>query len=199
MQTGKKKPALPWLLAGAVLAGYLGYMLGGIWKEGITYVEFMERLSAVCERPLANYWSAYSLKLIAFAELIYAMAMLMYYTSGRNLMPGKEHGTARLEPPAQAARLLEDKDPERNRILSKNVYGFPETKTQREYPDLRRLRSRKDLLLCKAQPDAAPQELLLYLYRSEGRDPAKLRTDAKGQRLSGEGHQPVGDGKIRLL
>ena len=121
MQTGKKKPALPWLLAGAVLAGYLGYMLGGIWKEGITYVEFMERLSAVCERPLANNWSAYSLKLIAFAELIYAMAMLMYYTSGRNLMPGKEHGTARLEPPAQAARLLEDKDPERNRILSKNV------------------------------------------------------------------------------
>lgn len=44
MQTGKKKPALPWLLAGAVLAGYLGYMLGGIWKEGITYVEFMGAL-----------------------------------------------------------------------------------------------------------------------------------------------------------
>ena len=28
--------------------------------------------------------------------------------------------------------------------------------------------SRKDLLLCKAKPDAAPQKLLLYLYRSEG-------------------------------
>ena len=139
MQTGKKKPALPWLLAGAVLAGYLGYMLGGIWKEGITYVEFMERLSAVCERPLANYWSAYSLKLIAFAELIYAMAMLMYYTSGRNLMPGKEHGTARLEPPAQAARLLEDKDPERNRILSKNV---------RMSMDFRKLKLNGNILIC---------------------------------------------------
>lgn len=139
MQTGKKKPALPWLLAGAVLAGYLGYMLGGIWKEGITYVEFMERLSAVCERPLANNWSAYSLKLIAFAELIYAMAMLMYYTSGRNLMPGKEHGTARLEPPAQAARLLEDKDPERNRILSKNV---------RMSMDFRKLKLNGNILIC---------------------------------------------------
>lgn len=139
MQTGKKKPALPWLLAGAVLAGYLGYMLGGIWKEGITYVEFMERLSAVCERPLANYWSAYSLKLIAFAELIYVMAMLMYYTSGRNLMPGKEHGTARLESPAQAARLLEDKDPERNRILSKNV---------RMSMDFRKLKLNGNILIC---------------------------------------------------
>lgn len=139
MQTEKKKPALPWLLAGAVLAGYLGYMLGGIWKEGITYVEFMERLSAVCERPLTNYWSAYSLKLIAFAELVYAMAMLMYYTSGRNLMPGKEHGTARLEHPAQAARLLEDKDPERNRILSKNV---------RMSMDFRKLKLNGNILIC---------------------------------------------------
>ena len=69
MQTGKKKPALPWLLAGAVLAGYLGYMLGGIWKEGITYVEFMERLNAVCERPIANYWSAYSLKLLSLIHI----------------------------------------------------------------------------------------------------------------------------------
>ena len=34
MQTTKKKPSLIFILVGAVLAGYLGYLINGAWTEG---------------------------------------------------------------------------------------------------------------------------------------------------------------------
>ncbi len=35
MQTTKKKPSLIFILVGAVLAGYLGYLINGAWTKGI--------------------------------------------------------------------------------------------------------------------------------------------------------------------
>ena len=35
MQTTKKKPSLIIILVGAVLSGYLGYLINGAWTEGI--------------------------------------------------------------------------------------------------------------------------------------------------------------------
>lgn len=32
MQTSKKKPSMVFLLLGAILAGYLGYLIGGAWE-----------------------------------------------------------------------------------------------------------------------------------------------------------------------
>ena len=43
MQTTKKKPSLIFILVGAVLAGYLGYLINGAWIEGIAFNEFMVR------------------------------------------------------------------------------------------------------------------------------------------------------------
>ena len=43
MQTTKKKPSLIFILVGAVLAGYLGYLINGAWTEGIAFNEFMDR------------------------------------------------------------------------------------------------------------------------------------------------------------
>ena len=47
MQTTKKKPSLIFILVGAVLAGYLGYLINGAWIEGIAFNEFMDRFNAV--------------------------------------------------------------------------------------------------------------------------------------------------------
>jgi hypothetical protein len=44
MQTTKKKPSLIFILVGAVLAGYLGYLINGAWIEGIAL-------------PLMNLWT----------------------------------------------------------------------------------------------------------------------------------------------
>ena len=49
------------------------------------------------------------------------MAVIMYYTSRRNLMPGREYGTAKFADVAQVNKMLRDKDEQRNRILSQNV------------------------------------------------------------------------------
>lgn len=43
MQTSKKKPSMVFLLLGAILAGYLGYLIGGAWEEGMDLMEFLDR------------------------------------------------------------------------------------------------------------------------------------------------------------
>ena len=43
MQTTKKKPSLIFILVGAVLSGYLGYLINGAWTEGIAFNDFMNR------------------------------------------------------------------------------------------------------------------------------------------------------------
>lgn len=57
MQTTKKKPSLIFILVGAVLAGYLGYLINGAWSEGVAFNEFMNRFNEVCAAPFANYYN----------------------------------------------------------------------------------------------------------------------------------------------
>ncbi|HHX55721.1 MAG TPA: hypothetical protein GX705_05170, partial [Clostridiales bacterium] len=121
MKTSKKKPSILFLLFGEVFAGYIGYLIGGAWKQGIELNEFISRFNETCRTPFANYYNGYTLKAIAIAMGIYVMAFVMYYTSQRNYMPGKEFGTARFENPKQVNKVLMDKDENFNRILSQNV------------------------------------------------------------------------------
>ena len=79
MQTTKKKPSLIFILVGAVLAGYLGYLINGAWAEGIAFNEFMDRFNEVCAVPFANYYNSNTVKAVAIALGIYAMAIVMYY------------------------------------------------------------------------------------------------------------------------
>ena len=139
MQTTKKKPSILLLVCGAILAGYLGYLMNGAWHEGIAFNEFMERFNAICAVPFANYINENTGKAVAIALGVYAMAILMYYTSQRNFMPGKEFGTARFENPKQVNKILMDKDENFNRILSQNV---------KMSLDFRRLKLNGNILIC---------------------------------------------------
>ena len=67
MQTTKKKPSLIFILVGAVLAGYLGYLINGAWIEGIAFNEFMDRFNEVCAVPFANYYNSNTVKAVAIA------------------------------------------------------------------------------------------------------------------------------------
>lgn len=80
-----------------------------------------------------------TVKAVAIALGIYAMAIVMYYTSQRNYMPGKEFGTARFENPKQVNKILADKDENFNRILSQNV---------KMSLDFRRLKLNGNILIC---------------------------------------------------
>lgn len=121
MQKTKKRPPLLFLLLGAMLSGYFGYLMNGAWKKGMDINTFFENFSAVCKEPLADYLNTNTTKAVAIASAIYVLAVLMYYTSRRNYMPGKEYGTARFAHIRQVNRLLADKEEGYNRILSQNV------------------------------------------------------------------------------
>ena len=139
MQTSKKKPSVLFLLLGAVFAGYLGYLIGGAWSEEVEFNTFLNKFNEVCSVPFANYFNEYTGKAVAIACGIYAMAIVMYYTSQRNMMPGKEFGTAKLESPQRVNKVLMDKDVNFNRILSQNV---------RMSLDFRRLKLNGNILIC---------------------------------------------------
>lgn len=121
MQTTKKKPNILLLILGTIVSAFLGYLVAGAWREGIEFNEFLERFSVVCSYPLYDYYNQYTLKMMAAALLIYALVVVMYYTSQRNYMPGKEYGTSKLADVKQINQALADKDDGKNRILSQNV------------------------------------------------------------------------------
>ena len=81
----------------------------------------MARLDVVMNEPFANYYNTTTIKAIVAALLIYAIAILMYVTSVKNYMPGKEFGTATFASPEQINRVIADKEETNNRILSQNV------------------------------------------------------------------------------
>lgn len=121
MQTTKKKPNILLIAIGAILSGYLGYLVGGAWREGIEFNAFLERFSMVCAYPLNDYYNEYTIRMIGYALLIYLIVVLMYYTSQRNLMPGREYGTSKFANIKAVNKKIADEDDGRNRILSQHV------------------------------------------------------------------------------
>jgi type IV secretion system protein VirD4 len=72
------------------VSAFAGYLIGGAWHEGILFQEFMDAFNAMCAASFGNYFNEHTCKAVAIAVGVYAVAVLMYYTSQRNYMPGKE-------------------------------------------------------------------------------------------------------------
>lgn len=139
MVQNKKKVSLWFVVMGAVLCAYAGYLLNGAWEPGMEMNAFLESFNGVCAKPFANYYNETTLKAVVIALIVYATALLMYITSQRNFMPGKEFGTARFESPQMANKILADKDENFNRILSQNV---------KMSLNFRRLKLNGNILIC---------------------------------------------------
>ncbi len=139
MQIKDKRLLLIGVCIGALPVIFIGYLVGGAWEEGIDAFTFINNFNAVCEAPFRNYLNHFTLQTIGITLMVYAVVVLMYYTSQRNLMPGKEFGTSKFEPPAKANKLLADIDDSANRILSKNV---------KMSMDFRRLKLNGNILIC---------------------------------------------------
>lgn len=117
----KKKASLWFLIFGAVGSAYLGYLMNAAWYPGIDINQFMEAFNQVLASPFDNYLSQTTFKAVMIAVGIYVMVVIMYYTSQRNLMPGKEYGTARFADVRMVNKALSDKNENFNRIISQNV------------------------------------------------------------------------------
>lgn len=117
----KKKTSLGFLILGAVASAYLGYLLNAAWYPGIDFNHFMEAFNQISGRPFENYLNDTTFKAVMATVGIYVMGIIMYYTSQRNLMPGKEYGTARFADVRMVNQALKDKNENYNRIISQNV------------------------------------------------------------------------------
>lgn len=117
----KKKVSLWYVVLGAVLSGYGGYLINGAWKPEIGINEFLFSIDQVCAKPFSNYYNETSVKAVVIALSVYAIALCMYVAGKKNYMPGKEFGTARFEDPRSVNKVLSDKEEDFNRILSQNV------------------------------------------------------------------------------
>ncbi len=170
----KKKVSVWFLIVGAVLSGYVGYLLNGAWKPGENIYDFLESLNQVCAAPLANYYNERTVKAIVIALMVYTVAILMYLTSQRNFLPGKEYGTARFESPKMVTKILEDKDPAFNRILSQNV---------KMSMDFRRLKLNGNILICGGSGSGKTFYEVKTNLMQMPRNCSFILTDPKGELL----------------
>ena len=77
----KKKMSIWFVVLGAVLCAYAGYLLNGAWEPGIEMNAFLESFNRVCAEPFADYYNETTLKAVVIALTCYATALLMYVTS----------------------------------------------------------------------------------------------------------------------
>ena len=96
MPSYKKSPvSKPLIILGAMLAAAIGYYVNGAWHKGIEIKEFYDNLMLELSYPLRDYYDDTTIKAVLISLLIYAVLMVMYISSRRNLMHGMEFGTAR--------------------------------------------------------------------------------------------------------
>lgn len=120
----KKKPySTMMIILGAALVCVAGYYFAGGMQQGITIFEWEENMKAVLEDPFAGYFNQYTWKTISILGLIYLWLVLMYITSRKNYLPGKEMGSAQYvdvkKVNKRLADLSKDPDDEKNIVVLK--------------------------------------------------------------------------------
>ena len=117
----KNSILIPCLIIGELFTMYVSYVLNGVWNSNDDIVEILNDFNVAIKNPLGHYYNADTLRAIIYGSMIYGMAVLMYVTSRRNLMHGKEYGTASFADIRMVNKAIADKDKNKNRILSNNV------------------------------------------------------------------------------
>lgn len=117
----KNSILIPCLIIGELFTIYVSYVLNGVWNNSGDIALILNKFNVAIKNPFGNYYNANTLRAVIYGSLIYGMAVLMYVTSRRNLMHGKEYGTARFADIRMVNKALADKDESKNRILSNNV------------------------------------------------------------------------------
>ena len=121
----KKKISIPLLIVGTFLSAAIGYYVNGAWHTGMEFSEFMQAIELELSYPFRDYYNETTIKAVLIAVFIFALLMLIYYTGRKNLMPGREFGTARFGSPKLLTKVLKGDtktgDKGNHRILSQNV------------------------------------------------------------------------------
>ena len=87
----KNSIVIPCLIIGELFTIYVSYVLNGVWNTNGDIVLILNKFNAAIKNPFGHYYNANTLRAVIYGSLIYGMAVLMYVTSRRNLMHGKEY------------------------------------------------------------------------------------------------------------
>ena len=111
---------VPWAVF-SVIVLYMAVLAAGAYESGMNVFTFMGAFAEAMNRPLSLRWTAYTVKFMLGALVIYAGAIALYYSSRVNQRPGEEHGSARWGSVFEINRKYSDKDPHKNVILTKHL------------------------------------------------------------------------------
>ena len=76
--------------------------------SGETIFQWADRMHRVMDAPLQNYLNAYTAKTFIVFSFVYLLLVLMYATSRKNYMPGREMGSARYADVKKVNKILAD-------------------------------------------------------------------------------------------
>ena len=105
----------------SVVIIWLGALAATGYEDGMTLIEFMPILAESMDHPFSLRWTAHTPKFVFGALCIYAIAIMLYYSSLQNRRPGEEHGSAKWGNVYQLCSKYRDKDPTKNVILTQNL------------------------------------------------------------------------------
>lgn len=95
--------------------------MAGYYEPGMTAFVLMDGFSAAIQQPFSLRWTPYTLRFIGIFLLLYAGAIVFYYTGQKNSRPGEEHGSASWGSVRELDRKYRDKDANRNVILTQHL------------------------------------------------------------------------------
>lgn len=105
----KKKTYTPLLLiVGAIITVVAAYYCAAGMGAGETIFTWRERMQTVLQNPFEWYFNEYTGKTEIVFLLIYMLLALMYVTSQKNYLPGKEMGSAKYANLKMVNRRLAD-------------------------------------------------------------------------------------------
>ena len=117
----RRRPPIIVMILGGLIFAYCGYMINGAWERGIDFNTFWERLNENLAYPLNDYYDSGTIRAVVIALIIYVLILLIYITSQKKLMPGKEYGTAEFGDPVVISRELKAYEPGGIWILSAHM------------------------------------------------------------------------------
>ena len=121
MKQGNKKSAA---IMGTMLfipVLYIALVLATVYRAGMNLFEIMTALETVQYAPSRIQFTAYTLRFVIVAALLYTLAALFLCSAQQNRREGEEHGSARWGSPQMLSRKYRERDFWKNVILTQNV------------------------------------------------------------------------------
>ena len=104
----RRKISAPFVIIGALLVGYLGYLLAGCYEPGFLIYDIYDRATVVFASPFADYRSEYTVKAVLACETAYVMLLALWLTNQKTYMFGREYGDSKWIPASKISKELHD-------------------------------------------------------------------------------------------